>query len=373
MAKIDLKSPFSRIVLVYTLWVAGWLLSGSFFEVYFLKLGMSIQEIFLSEAFLFLASMATIPFLKGFRARDFMLAGIAVSFISVLLLILYPRPEMSFVFRLLGGLTHITFWVPFNTLFYEFRKENHGILGAIYYSISPVLSLVLPIIGGMVAASIGFPALFSLALVVFAANAAATYMFVENRAYTYDLTQALHSISGLRSLLFLEGFSAMIIINVTLAITPLRYFSTPLGLGAFLSISTIFSVAASFVAARLSDKVRRRRDFILPVVLCFGICTIISSQANDLVSFFIWYGMVNFFSRIFFPLPLALLADNSKSMLDSMVGREYLLNFGRLMGTLLGYAVLVAYGMGAVLILEGAAMLLYIPLFENRKPKMASH
>jgi len=371
---LGLKDEFSRLVTVYLLWTASWIFAGGLFEVYFFSLGMSLQDIFLADALLFVASMFTIPLFRGFKCRDSMMIGIAVSILSVLLLFLFPYKEAAYAFRLIGGITHIFFWVPFNTLYYEFRKGNHAILGALYYSIYPLLSLVLPALAGLIAVSLGFPTLFIIAMACLALTALACWFFAENRSYSYDFIAAIKSFSGLRSIIFMEGFTAAVIIGVTLAIMPLIYVSGPLEFGILISLSTIFAVLATIVTAKMSDDMKRRREFLLPVVACFAIAVIFTSRSWDLLSFFIGLGLVNFFSRIFFPLPLALAVDNTRSkIVDSMVGREFMLNSGRLAGALFGYLVFVYSDIQTVLLLEGIVLLAYIPVFENRKRKLARH
>ncbi len=373
---IDTKSPFSRILIVYLLWVACWLFGGGFFEIYFLNAGMPIKDIFFSECFWFVASMFTIPLVKRFRARDSMVIGIGVGFLSAALLFLLPaQPATSILFRLMVGLTHISFWVPFNTMYYELRKQqgNNAVMGALYYSLSPLLSLALPVIGGLVVAVLGYQALFALAMASFAITGIAAWKLVDNREYRCDLRRSIDSISGLRSLFFIEGFTAAIIVNVTIVIMTLTYFSKPLEFGMFMSLITVFSIAASVLTARLSDKASRRREFLLPVVFCLGISVMLLAFTRDVVSFFICLGLTNFFSTIFFPLNLALGMDNSKSFLDSMVGREYFLNMGRLVGSIIACLLFVYFGIQAVLLFQGVSMLLYIPVFENRKKKLAKH
>jgi MFS family permease len=374
--ELNLKSPFSRLLAVYLLWVASWLLGGSFFEVYFLNAGMQIKDIFFSECFWFVASMFTLPLAKRFRARDSMLLGIGVSFIAAAMLFLLPnQPATSVFFRLLVGVTHIAFWVPFNTIYFELRKheEINAMTGAIYYAVSPVLSLALPLIGGITASAIGYHALFLLAMGAFALTAIAAWHLVENKEYRFDLIGSLKSISGLRSIIFMEGFSAAIIINVTFALMPLIYFKEPLGYGVFVSLSTLFAIAASLFTAKISDKAKSRREFLLPAAFSLGISVILISFTSDMVGFFLCLGLATFFARIFFPLPIALTVDNSGSMLDSMVGREYMLNLGRLVGSIIAYAVYLFSGFHGVLLFQGLSMLLYLPVFENRKGKLAKH
>jgi MFS family permease len=151
----------------------------------------------------------------------------------------------------------------------------------------------------------------------------------------------------------------------------LSYATQPMEFGSFLSLVTIFSIVATFLTARLSDKQKHRRTFIIGAVAAFAIAAIFTSQLGGLAWFFIGYGLVSFFSVIFLPLPFALVADNSKSLVDSMLGREFMLGVGRVAGVLVGFLILLYSNLETVLLFQGLALLLYIPLFENRKKKLS--
>ncbi len=368
-----MASNFKNLMIVYALWLASTSLGFSLFEVYFFNLGVSIPGIYLADSLWFLGSLLVIPLFRGFRARDFMLAGIAISFVSVGLLLLQPAPIAAIAFRLLIGVTNLFFWAPFNTLYYEYRKGDNAAMGAMYYAVSPILSLFTPAIAGFFASSFGFPLLYGLAMLTFAATFVAAFFLIENKGYRYSAASCIRSISGLRSLIFMEGFAGMAITSISLNVMLLLFENRPEGFGLFTSFVTVFAVAASFVTARLSDKVKRRREFILPLVALFSVAAVFASQSHDLLSFFIGFGLVSFISRIFYPLPLALVVDNSKSLVESMVGREIFLNLGRLCGGLLGYLVLLQTDISTVLLLQGLLLFAYVPIFENRKMKLSSH
>jgi len=373
MAARGLNNPFTRLMLVYTLWTLGGALAGSLFEVYFYNTGMTIEEIYLADAFWFVAALAMVPLFRGFRARSFMLAGIVMATVSVSVLYLFSGGWTAVAFRLLLGMTHLLFWAPFNIMFYEFRKENHAMLGAVYYSVGPVVSLITPAFAGILAAALGFQALYLLAMASFAITFAAAALFVEDRKYEYDFDSSLKSIIGLRSLIFMEGFGAAVIVSVSLPVMLLLYVSKPEEFGIFTSLVTAFAVVAAFITAKLSDKVKKRRSFLLPVVACFALAAVFAGVSPDVSIFFVGFGLVNFFSRIFFPLPFALAVDNTKSLTETMVGREYMLNMGRLAGTLMGFLIMSIFDIRTALVIQGLILLLYIPLFERKKKKLGSH
>ena len=370
-----MNSPFQKLLMVYILWSAAWTPTASFLYLYFHNGGLAIQDVFFVAAFVYLGALLTIPLFRGFGVRDFMLAGIALSVISILALIALPMPIAPYAHMFLSGTTCFLFWVPFNVAYYEFRKGNNAQLGAIYYSIGPILSLAIPALGGLFAESFGFTALFSVSLALFAVAAAATFKFVENRKYTYSFIGSLRAISGLKTMVFLEGFAAAVIVAVTLGVMLLQFTDKPSEFGILSSLVTVFAVAATLVTAKISDKLQRRRELILPLVACFAASAIFAGWgwAQGLVLFLLGYGLVNFFSRIFFPLPFALCVDNSKNLASTMVGREIMLNLGRLSGVIFGYVILISISIEAALIAQGLVLLLYIPLFENRKKKLQRH
>ncbi|MEW6722721.1 MAG: MFS transporter [Candidatus Micrarchaeota archaeon] len=365
--------PFSRLIVVYILWLGSWMLGATLFEVYFFSLGMPPQEIYLSNSLWFAGGILILPLFRKYSSKKFMMAGMAVAGTAMLLLFAYPASPAAYAFRFLAGLTNILFWMPFNVLFYEHRKENNAQLGALYYSLGPVLSLALPTVAGVIAGSAGFPALYLLSALLFALTLIAAFFFLEDREYSYDIISALRSISGLKSILFLEGFSAMVIVSLTLEIFLLAFITTPVEYGSFISLVTVFSVAAAAITAKLSDKAMERRRFILPTVAAFALSSVFASVAGDVFTFFIAFGLINLFSRIFFPLPLALSVDNSKSLPDVMAGREMMLNGGRFAGALAGYLIFLVSDIRTVLLLQGLLFLLYIPIFENRKRKLQRH
>ncbi len=364
---------FSRLIIVYLMWLLSWGLAASMFEVYFFNLGMPMQDIYLANSFWFMAGLIVIPLFRGFHTRNFMMAGISIALFAVLLMFFFPHPFVSYAFRFVVGATHLFFWAPFNTLYYEHRKENNAAMGALYYSIGPFLSLFIPAIAGSVAALLGFQALYLASALLFAITLALCFLFVENRHYEYNPIAALRAINGLKSIIFLEGFSPMVITSVTLEVMLLTFTDKPLEYGAFLSLATVFSILAAMVAARASDRMKTRRELILPCVACLSLSVVFASFSQDIAAFFIAFGLINFFSRIFFPLPLALVVDNSRNLAHSMIGREIVLTAGRLFGALCGYALFLVSDIRTVLLFQGAVLLLYVPLFENRKRKLAKH
>ncbi len=366
-------TDFRKLMVVYLFWSASWIIAGGLFELYLFQSGVPISEIYLVNSFWFLASLILPPLFKGFNARLFMLLGIVTAFSASAVLFLYPGIGSAYLFRLLIGVTQVFFWIPFNVLYYEFSKDNNARMGAMYYSLSPALSLVIPALSGLLVSSLGFPALFLAAMVSYTITFFLGITLLPNKNYKYDFFESIKSIDGLKSIFFLEGFSVAVMISLTIDLVLLLYIDRPLDFGIFVSLATIFSIVASVVTAHFSDKIKDRRKFILPSVAFLGLSAIMASISQELGIFFFFFGMINFFSRIFLPLPLALSVDNSKSIVSTMLGREFLLNLGRFSGALIGYIIIFNSDIKMALLFQGVAILLYIPIFEAKKKKLEKH
>lgn len=364
-----LKNTFLGLLAIFIAWNASQFLAGGLFEVYFFSLGIGIEEIYLANALWFMAGILLIPLARKMDAKKFMILGSIVSLLCIFILI-FPAEKSAIIFRLLYGLHIVLFWVPFNILYYEYSNKNHAFMGSLYFSVGPFVSLILPAVSGSLAEFFGFTSLFIVAMASFAITIILTLLFAPERKFEYQTMKAIETVSGLKKLLFIEGFSTTAIMSITLPIMVLSYLNTPMEVGWFLSFVTVFSVIASFVLSGISDKKQSRRIFLMISAAGMGIGCIATGLAADLFGFFIGFGMVKFFMAIFGPLALALVVDNSRSLVESMAGRELMLNIGRLSGGLFGWALLVYSNIETVLMVQGFIVFLYIAALELENGKI---
>src|SRR3989338_5785158 len=365
------SSPFSKLIIVYLFWLSSWIFAGSLFEVYFFGLGLSIQEIVGTSFFWSIGSLLLAPFFKKIQSKRFMLLGIAIAFLAVASLYFIKTKEIAFAYRLLLSLTHFFFWIPFNITFYEFRKENNATLAALYYSAGPLLMFVLPGLSGVIAANLGYESLYGLAMLSYVITFILAFKFFKNKDYSYSFSESIRSLSGLKTLIFLEGLSPRIIVSVLLETMLLKYATMPADFGMFTSLTTLSSIIAALIIARISAVKKRRREFIIASAVALGLAAIFTCFTSGITQFFIGFSIINFIKTIFFPLPLALVVDNSKSLVNSMLGREILLNFGAIVSSLIAFVLLSYFDISFVLTLNGIVLLLYQLAFELKKRKLA--
>jgi MFS family permease len=364
------SNTFVKLMSVYSLYSTAGLVLGGIFEVYFYHLGLSIAEIVLTSAGLFAVPLLIMVFMRKFEARQSMMIGMAMNALGGLLLAFFPYPGVPFIARMIMGGSIFFFWMPMNVLYYEKSKKDNAFLSSIYYSVSAVLSLVLPAFAGWVAFAFGYPAMFLLAVALLLLNMAVTAVFVEPKRYSYDPVKSLRAISGLRTLFFIEGFSIMSISQITLSAMLLLFFTDPVNFGGMLSAVTVFAIIASFITARLSDHFGQRRMFLIAAALGFLISAVFTSLSGGVVLFFLGYGAITFFRSILMPLPLALAVDNSKDIVETMLGREIMLDLGRTVASIAGFALIILFDIRAMLIMQTLAAALYIPVFELKKKNL---
>ncbi|MDO8554621.1 MAG: MFS transporter [Candidatus Micrarchaeota archaeon] len=368
----SLSSQFAKLNIMYVFWLAANILGGSLFEVYLFGLGMSITEIISTGLVWFMGSLLLAPLFRKVPAKKFMLIGIALGFLSILVLYAMPTANAGYLFRFLLGLTHFFFWVPFNALFYEFKKENNALMGAMYYSVGSSLNIILPGISGLIAAIMGYGNLFILAMIAYAATFLIATKYIQNdKVFYYNLADCLKSLSGLKTLIFLEGFAPAVIVTILLDLMILKYLDQPAEFGAFISLATIFAIIASLITAKISDLHKRRREFIILSSIAFGLASIFTSFSKEIGTFLLGFAMINFFKTVFFPLPMALVVDNSKNIFHSMLGREWLLNLGRICGIASVFLLTLKYGTSEALLFCGTILAIVYPIiFELKKSKL---
>jgi MFS family permease len=366
---LNVNDKFVKLIIVYTLFIIGSLFFASLFELYFSTLGLNMAQIVFSSIGIYLIPIMIIPLISKIDTRKFIPIGFATFGLAAIVLYFFQSFYAPFLARAFIGLGIIFFWIPFNTLFYEFNNKNAAFLGSIYYAISPILSLFLPAFSGLVVVQSGYNFLFLSSFVFFLGSFLLVPRLIERKELRFDFTSGLKSITGLRTLFFIEGFAINSITSLTLSTMILIYAHEPIEFGAILSGVTIFSIVASFVTAKLSDRSGERRVFVIASAFGFLISAIFTALSNSTGAFFLGFGLIGFFRAIILPLPLALAADSSKNLPQMIMAREVFLNLGRIVVVVLGYLIITYSDIRALLIVQTIVAAFYIPIFELKKRK----
>lgn len=355
------KDERQQWLLLYVLWLVPVAFSGIWL-IYFKNAGIADSDILLSFLAWPLSAIATILFFNfaPVVSRNLLLlAGILSAALSFFIIPLsQPSPLLLAASFFFYGLSVFLFWVPFNIKYFGFAGDSGAVSSTVYFSVGGLLSLLLAVIGGAVFEFLNPQAFFFSAALLYVFPALVV-MWIKDGGYKHSIVGCIRESKGFRTLGFIEGTSTGVLAAGT--ILSLFYFADrPFFLSLFLAFVTFFSIVASFVVSRLSDKMKKRKIYVLSFGVLSGVWTAAMGLAWNLVS---WTGLSalrNFFSTMFFPFTTAIIVDNKRDLSKLMVGRELFLNLGRIFG--IGAAVLsqvLFLDVRPSLIFLGAVALLY--------------
>jgi len=366
-----IQNPLIRLIIFYTVFAAVVVIGTSFDYLYFKSSGVGEVGIITSAFFWCIAPLVMMLLLNGRRTdfRTLLLVGVFLRVIAYLMLaFMNPTKELLFTYNFLFGTGIFLIWVPFNTMYFGISHGKEAQLGTIYFSTVPLLSLILPLGAGLVAEKFGFQAVFLITAIVYAILGVVVFL-LEKRKYVHNLTDCFKEINGFKTLILTEGIYGGGMVAI-LAVIPLMYFTKPVELAVYLSATTLLSVIASFVFSRLSDRAKKRKRYIGLFGIGFSFTTILGAFAITASLWYLFISARNFFATLFFPFTTAIIVDNKRDMLKSMVGREWILNVGRFFGVGIVLACTLFYNIFLSLGILGIVMLAYPLIIELKKRKI---
>lgn len=362
------ENSLGRLLATYIPFSAASGLGATLIYLHFKNGGVSDSDLVVSFFFYFLAPLLVILALNNRKisSRTLMWLGLAAGAAAyALVALLPPMPAVLFAYSFLIGTICFLFWVPFNVMYFGISHGRAASLGTIYFSVGSLLSLALPLIAASIAQDMGYGALF-LASAALYIIPMVTALLLTERVHSHQLKACLGELIGFKTLVLFEGvygggiFAAMSVIS-------LFYFTTPMEMGMFLSITTVFAVLASVVVSVLSDKSRRRMEYIKLFGPGLGLVTFLGALATNALA---WYGAIsarNFFATLFWPFTTAIIVDNRRDMEKSMVGREFMLDGGRIIGVGIVLLCSLFISIYASLFILGICIMAYPLVIELKK------
>jgi MFS family permease len=229
----------------------------------------------------------------------------------------------------------------------------------------PALSVVLPLVGSYFAQNFGYNIVFIATSMIYLSCALFVSKFGKHIMH-YTLEGCKNELKGFKTLLSIEGIYGGGM-TANLGLIPLIYFTKPEELGLFLSVSTVFSLVASLLISKVSDRNRKRKKYIGIFGSGLGLSTIIAMIATTAGGWYIFASIRNFFSALFWPFTTSILMDNKRHMEKSMVGREFVLNMGRILGMAIVVGCVIFATIHLSLLFLGAVLMAYPLVIELKK------
>jgi MFS family permease len=199
----------------------------------------------------------------------------------------------------------------------------------------PLLGAVLPFFAGLFIGSYGYASVFLVGLLALLVGTYLSRRMRENERIEFHFWRAFESLKGIKSLMLLEGlwqgvnWSCFVLITVFFIKDELQF-------GAFMSLMGVAGGIAALLLARISDKIQNRSAFAGFSAIGLSLSTIASGMVGTLWLWGVTRGINAFFERVAIPFMWTVVADARDARIaDAMIGREFLLNAGRVAGILL--------------------------------------
>ncbi len=321
------------------------------------ELETPLMFVLLLAAFFYTVAALVMILLPAMEYRWALRTGFFVRILAILPFWLWPTPAGIFVGGFFFGLAQSLFWVPYNLIFFEHRARsvNAG-TSAIAFSVQPVLDVIAAIAAGLIVLRFGYPGLFASAFIIGLVGWPGTLRLEPRTRTRIEIWARLARLKKLRLLMYLDGVSQGVV-WIGVAVVTVVFIDSALEYAAFFAVLGIVGGVAALLLGRMSDKRAKRFAFIWPIALVFGLANIVSAFA---VSIWVWgaaRAFSTFFGLVFDPFKNAVYLDTATTVEDLYMGRELLMNCGRVTGALV---LMAAYGLGniqsALLVAGGIAI-----------------
>ncbi|MEM3086616.1 MAG: hypothetical protein QXO51_02330, partial [Halobacteria archaeon] len=281
----------ARLYGVQGLMAAGISFGWSLMWLYWWKQGLSLATMALFHgAFFGVAALATLLF-RSVPMRAGMAVGLLLRGGSLLAAFFVATPLHLALLVVPLSIGLFLFWIPFNVAYFRRTSRDHLALTlGLFFAVFPVLNAVLPALAGGLAASAGFFPVFVLAA-LFMALGCIPIRGLERDRVPVDLKGALGHRA--RWLMLLEGgwqgvtFVAVPFFTLTFVDRPAEY-------GGVLSLFGLAGVAASLLLAWSSDRLHRRRGFLVPITAAMSATTLLAATSTTLLQWEVLNGIASF-------------------------------------------------------------------------------
>ncbi|AKM79597.1 MAG: hypothetical protein UX85_C0001G0244 [Candidatus Beckwithbacteria bacterium GW2011_GWB1_47_15] len=333
--KQSTSSPLRRSFLSLIIFNLSYLWFRSFTDSvlapHFLNQGLSIQQIITGTVFLCSGGVLILFLLKKLSARVSWRWALIAAIIFILLIIKIKSPWQFYLVASISGLTNVLFWTAYNTAHFKLTPSHRtSFSSAIMFSLGPVIGLAAPLVAGALA-EISYNIVWVLATLFFGLSFYLT-KFQKNFTVYFSLKSGWRYIKAMRLLLLLEGIWEAIIFGI-IPIFGLYFITTPFYYGTYLAYLALMSVLANLLLGRLSDKLQKRLIFIYPITVALALITFVFPAAlNSLAYWLVVTGLVRFLMPLFWNFSTSIFVDLHPQGTRGFAIREFLLNFGRIIG-----------------------------------------
>ncbi len=338
------QSPYLKLILFFVSFV--WFISFSriVLPIHLLQSGLSFSDLAIGGSLDILGQVLTVFLLSRLHQKNKYIWFVSI-FLYILvfsLQVFLPIAPIYFVSTFIAGVASVSFYGTYNVSHFELTPRNKtGFGAATFFNILIGVGILAPVFAGSVASFSVF-ALFFLSF-LFALVPLSLLWFQTDIQISFSLRESLKEISKVKSIIFIRGFHEAR--GLVIDLITFKILTDFFDLGLYGTVIAILGIIIRHLVGLQSDKMKSKKSIIAPLAILNGFLTFLYMfdifQVNIL-----WWGMLNLVAGkvdgIFDQTALAFIMDETRDRLKATFGREFVLNLGRLAGTLvvvLGFVI----------------------------------
>lgn len=362
-----MSNNFSRLFVFYILTIWFTKISGSILPAHVYEQGLTINQMILGNVFQFIAQIIILVFITKISSRKSWILSLLILAFSYIFLIKIGSLYQFYLSGIFAGIFLALYFVPYNIAHFKNTiQAKRGYSSGLMFAVNPFISIVAPIIAGLIA-------LYNLNIlwVVSAISLIIALAFAskqQNDKISYNVKKSIREIKATRVFIFIEGVWEAVIISI-IPIYTLHFISTPLGYGKYLSYLALLGTGASLLVGKLTDKKQKRSIYLYPITIMLSLLTFLLTLALDNINlWFIITGLFQLLIPLFWNITTAMVVDKHKNLELAFPAREIVLGTGRLVGIALTFVGFTLDLHIPVLYILGLIMLLFpLVLYWNTK------
>lgn len=363
------NSSFRNLIWMYLGYVWFTTISKSVLATHIFQQGLTINQMMLGQAIQFASQLILLLLVTKYTAKKSWFSAIIAAALSISLVINIRSLPQYYLSVAFGGLALGLFFVMYNIAhFKNTPKEKTGFSSGIMFAIHPAISIIAPLISGIIA-TLNLNLLWIVSLIS-CFIALLTVSKQVNFSISYNLLSSLNELKPTRVYIFLEGIWEAVIISV-IPIYTLKFISTPLDYGKYIAYLSLAGLIANLILGKLTDRLQKRSLFIYPITISLAtLTTLLYFSLSNIYFWIIITGLIQFLIPIFWNITTAIVVDKHTNLEIAIPGREILLAVSRMLGlgvTYLGFRY--DHIQTTFLILTFAILLLPAILFWNTSIK----
>ncbi|MFA6999921.1 MAG: MFS transporter [Candidatus Paceibacterota bacterium] len=334
---------FKRIFLFFFTYMAAMYFSQTLIVFWLSKNGFNFSNIIIFFVTSYIVAFLGIFVLSKIRMnlKPTILLGVLLSALSVVVLIKIFSVYQLYFSAILTGFNVIFFWIPYNIMHFKFSNENkRGLNSGIYFLATPIISMTLQPLAGLVAEKFGFETMFFIGIAMYLIPIF-LIRFLPNFEIKLNIIKEFRE-NKFNWSTFFQGFASRI--NWTLIpIFTLFFIKSPKAFGSFFGYLAIITAITSLFNAAISDKMKNRKIFFYLFTSLAVLSLIPLAFVENIYYWAIFAGITSMCMYLANPFWLAFNLDYYKEIgvEKTIILREVFLNAGYILALFI--AVLIFY------------------------------